>query len=301
MPSSSGGFAVIDLETTGLFPGGNDRVIEVAVVKLTSDLVTEGEYVSLVNPGRDLGPTHIHGVRGVDARNAPPFEEVADDIVEHLRGRTLVGHNVEFDLRFLHAEFERLDLVFPRVPAIDTQRITGKSLSASCERLGINHQDAHSALGDATATADLFRKLAERFPRSMKGIDAATDDGLFPPSDEAWPVLPFSPTSYTRSDSAKDETHEPVQIEIEEGMAVCFTGESQIVLNGVPLTRALEMQLASEAGLIVKSGVSKKVSFVVAVDVYSLSGKARKAQERGIPIVQQVAFWRSLGMTVRDR
>lgn len=30
-------FAVIDVETTGLFPGGHDRVVEVAALRLVSD------------------------------------------------------------------------------------------------------------------------------------------------------------------------------------------------------------------------------------------------------------------------
>lgn len=55
------GFAVIDLETTGLSPHA-DRVIEVAVIQFDRDLVPYGELTTLINPGRDIGATHIHHI-----------------------------------------------------------------------------------------------------------------------------------------------------------------------------------------------------------------------------------------------
>lgn len=57
-------FAVIDLETTGLFPGMHDRIIECAVVLLDHDARYEHSWSTLVNPGRDLGPRSVHGITG---------------------------------------------------------------------------------------------------------------------------------------------------------------------------------------------------------------------------------------------
>lgn len=48
-------FAVVDVETTGFSPLNGDRIVEVAVVRLTAD--SSAEYVTLVNPLRDLGPS----------------------------------------------------------------------------------------------------------------------------------------------------------------------------------------------------------------------------------------------------
>jgi hypothetical protein len=50
------GFAVIDLETTGLFPGGHDRIVELAVVHIDDQGLITGQWETLLNPGRDLGP-----------------------------------------------------------------------------------------------------------------------------------------------------------------------------------------------------------------------------------------------------
>ena len=54
-------YAVVDVETTGLFPGAHHRVAEVAVVQVDDTGRVTGEWSTLVNPGRDLGSQHVHG------------------------------------------------------------------------------------------------------------------------------------------------------------------------------------------------------------------------------------------------
>ena len=49
--------AVVDVETTGLFPNGNDRIVEIAVVRTTLGTAEQRVYTTLVNPSRDAGPT----------------------------------------------------------------------------------------------------------------------------------------------------------------------------------------------------------------------------------------------------
>src|SRR5690606_4867295 len=100
-------YAVIDVETTGLYPGGHDRVVEVAVVHLDSRGTVEDRWCTLVNPGRDLGARHIHGIRTADVLDAPTFGEIAGRLARLLRGRSPVAHNQRFDLAFLRAEFGR--------------------------------------------------------------------------------------------------------------------------------------------------------------------------------------------------
>src|SRR4030042_6856342 len=94
-------FAVIDVETTGLFPRKNDRIVEVAVVTVTGRGEVLGEYATLLNPGRDLGPVDIHGIRGSDVVSAPRFQDVAGDLVDRLSGSVVAGHNLRFDLDFV--------------------------------------------------------------------------------------------------------------------------------------------------------------------------------------------------------
>ena len=51
--------------------------------------------------------------------------------------------------------------------------------------------------------------------------------------------------------------------------------------------RAELEQLIIDAGYTPHSGVTKKVKLVVAADPDSLSGKARKARDYGIPVVSE--------------
>ena len=55
------GWAVIDVETSGFRPG-SARVISLAVLALDAEGHVEQSVVSLLNPGVDPGPTHIHGL-----------------------------------------------------------------------------------------------------------------------------------------------------------------------------------------------------------------------------------------------
>src|SRR5271165_1063382 len=67
------GWAVIDVETSGFRPG-NARVISLAVLALDGDGQVEQSVVSLLNPGVDPGPTHVHGLTAAMleiSRNSP--------------------------------------------------------------------------------------------------------------------------------------------------------------------------------------------------------------------------------------
>jgi len=183
-------YAVIDVETTGIYPGGQDRVVEVAVVRIDRDFTVTDEYSSLLNPGRDMGPTWLHGITAGDVLDAPSFKDVAGDLIERLKDTIVVGHNVSFDLRFIEAEFRRLGHEIRRPSYIDTLLILGemgvesRKLSAACEFLSIEFADTHSALGDARATAALFARCCEHLgsPRVLERTTklGTTGSGMWP-------------------------------------------------------------------------------------------------------------------------
>lgn len=160
---SNSGFAVVDVETTGLFPGGHDRILEIAVVHVDANGAVEGQWDTLVNPGRDLGPQRVHRVRAADVMHAPTFAQIAPRLVELLSGRVLVAHNASFDTRFLLAEFERSG-VAPSMVSLCTMQLArdflpgaGRALADCCAAFDIDLVDAHRASADAIATAQLLR------------------------------------------------------------------------------------------------------------------------------------------------
>lgn len=166
-------YAVIDTETTGLSPGHRHRVIEIAVVQLDAQGRFEQEWVTLLNPQRDLGPQHIHGILTADVLAAPEFADVAGRLGELLAGRMVVGHNVEFDLGFLRAEFARLGFAVPLITerSMCTMALAGylypgakRTLGACCSAAGISLEGWHSALADTRATAQLFSHYLQAFP-----------------------------------------------------------------------------------------------------------------------------------------
>ena len=100
-------YSIIDLETTGLYPRGNDRIVEVSIKKVTQSGNLLESYLTLINPRRDLGPVSLHKISNIDIEDAPEFEEVIGNILNLINNTCLVAHNVRFDLNFLLAEFER--------------------------------------------------------------------------------------------------------------------------------------------------------------------------------------------------
>lgn len=160
-PGTVGGgsrIAVVDLETTGFRPR-SDRVVEIAVVTLSlPDLSICDEFDTLLNPERDIGAQHIHGISPDMVVGAPTFREVAAILAEHVHDAVLVCHNIGFDIPFLAHEFTRAGGVFhPGIPRC-TLAATRQKLSVACRDHDIPLSDAHSALADARATALLARK-----------------------------------------------------------------------------------------------------------------------------------------------
>lgn len=193
----SRGFAVLDLETTGLAASRNDRVIEVGVVHLDQDFRIVKCLETLIDPQRDIGPTRIHGITAREVYGAPTFDEIAPAVTAALDGRVIVGHNIAFDLRFLAAEFGRAGHPFPDVVAIDTLALARDLLRSNrppcfqlaviAEHLGFSIDDVvgatgdgyrpeHSAYGDALVTAHVlaqFITMSSGAPYWDQMLDAA--------------------------------------------------------------------------------------------------------------------------------
>ncbi|AQA04640.1 hypothetical protein BVC93_21935 [Mycobacterium sp. MS1601] len=149
-----GRIAVVDLETTGLYP--TDRVVEIAVLTLDCDGRVHDEFETLIQPMRDVGPTWIHGVDAAMVRDAPTFADVAHHVASRLDGAVVVGHNVLFDIRMLGSELSRTGIEIDWGTSLDTLRATRCKLGQACEELGIALDDAHRAIADARATARLL-------------------------------------------------------------------------------------------------------------------------------------------------
>lgn len=157
-------YAVIDVETTGLSPN-RDRIIELAIVRLDAAGTVVDETVTRFDPQGPVGATHIHGITQAAVTGKPLFADLAETVVAELAGLPVIAHNAKFDLAFLRAELTAagwdvpwiasyctLDASYAYLPEMDRRR-----LMDCCWATGVTLEDAHSALGDARATAGLLR------------------------------------------------------------------------------------------------------------------------------------------------
>ncbi|KAF0193836.1 MAG: DNA polymerase III subunit epsilon [Bacillota bacterium] len=159
-------FSVVDVETTGL-SANRDRVTEVAVVQVRNGQIVH-TYTTLINPECDIPPfvQQMTGITQSMVQGAPKFSQIRADIDRLLQGTVLVAHNARFDQGFLTAEFGRCKCALPEIAIVDTVALARRTLHGMvnyrletlCQHLGLK-SGGHRALGDATATAQLFLVL----------------------------------------------------------------------------------------------------------------------------------------------
>jgi DNA polymerase-3 subunit epsilon len=160
-------YVVVDCETTGFHPSAHHRVIELALVTVDGSGSQSDVWCSLLNPGRDLGPTDVHGIRGRDLEDAPTFKDVLGDVVERIAGRVVIAHNARFDCAFLEHELALAGVQVAPLSALCTMQVAGlfglagtrARLADCCAAIGYAYRDAHTAEADALACAALFAAL----------------------------------------------------------------------------------------------------------------------------------------------
>lgn len=179
--------AFIDIESTGLSVH-EDRIVELAalIVAPGGDVT---ERVRRFNPEIPIpkGASDVHGITDADVADEAPFRNRARALAALLDPCDLAGFNIRrFDLPLLLAEFRRCGVQFdPKArEIIDIQMIfhreEPRDLAAAARfYLGSDFEDAHSALADIRASADVFWAQLERYahvPRTIPGLHRYCDE-----------------------------------------------------------------------------------------------------------------------------
>ncbi len=182
---------VVDVETGG-FNEQTDALLQVAAVLIDMDqngqLVCGETHSCHVNPfeGANLDPKSLeingidpdHPLRmAVDEKQALPkiFVPIRQALKQYACKRAiLVGHNANFDLKFINAAAERSGIKrnpFHPFSTFDTVSLAGLAygqtvLSRSVQAAGFDwdNREAHSAIYDAEKTAELFCKIVNDAP-----------------------------------------------------------------------------------------------------------------------------------------
>lgn len=165
---------VLDTETTGLSWERGNRVIEIGCIELLERRPTGRRFQRYLNPGREIEPgaQEVTGLTLEFLSDKPPFDQVAVEFLDFIRGAELIIHNADFDVGFLDYELGLLGAGFGRIRdhagVLDTLRLARErfpgqrnSLDALCRRLGVDngHRKLHGALLDAELLAEVYLSL----------------------------------------------------------------------------------------------------------------------------------------------
>jgi DNA polymerase III subunit epsilon len=294
------GWAVVDVETSGFRPG-QARIVSLAALALGDDANVERSVSTLLNPGVDPGPTHVHGLTAEMLADQPCFADIACDLIEVLRGRTLVAHNVGFDYAFLAAEAEVAGVELP----IDTVMCTvelARRLDLGVDNLrletlaahwGIAQMRPHDALDDALVLAQILKPVLVR-ARERK----------------VW--LPLRPVTRRRWPNGH-VTHEelrPLKM-LASRLPCTFVNPGRFVA-GRPLVQGMRVALSADvtrtheelierivdAGLAYTDAIDTETSLVICNDPRPEHGKGYHAHELGVPLVSDTDFMRYLDNVV---
>ncbi|MDP6728204.1 MAG: DNA polymerase III subunit epsilon [Gammaproteobacteria bacterium] len=159
----------LDTETTGFETSEGHRIIEVGAVEIIDREIKDKEFQKYVQPNRNVGESvKVHGITDRFLINKPQFKEIAEDLLEFIKGSTLLIHNAPFDLGFLNHELKLAGIkktIESICPIIDTLELskqqrpgTMHSLDALCRRFEIDasSRTIHGALLDAKILAQVY-------------------------------------------------------------------------------------------------------------------------------------------------
>ena len=188
---------VFDTETTGLNPGGGDRMVEIGCVEIVNRVETGRHFHAYFHPERDMPfeAEMVHGLTSTFLSDKPLFSEKVDDLLAFIEDSPLVAHNASFDFGFLNFELERCGRpIVSMHRMVDTLQLARSkhpgakhSLDALCMRFGIDrsHRVKHGALLDAQLLAQVYVELTGG---RQIGLGLVADAGTVAVQQSARPV-----------------------------------------------------------------------------------------------------------------
>ncbi|MFT4303522.1 MAG: PolC-type DNA polymerase III [Candidatus Woesearchaeota archaeon] len=160
------GYAVVDIETTGLSRHYH-RITEIAGVIVDNGMIVK-EFQTLVNPEVKIPGfiTKLTGINNDMVKDAPTIDQVMPKFAEFLGDNILVAHNATFDYGFLSANAQRNN-IFLKNKCICTKKLANrllpdlpnKKLGCLCNHFGITNIQAHRAMADVQATTGVFNNF----------------------------------------------------------------------------------------------------------------------------------------------
>ena len=185
---------ILDTETTGL-NFDNDKIIEIGIVELKDNVLTQNYFHQYINPEREISfsAQKVHGISNDFLMDKPIFGEVAQEFLDFVKDDVIIIHNADFDTNFINKELLHCGFNNINNPIIDTIKIAKRefpgqtvNLDSLCRKLSIvnTRQDYHGALLDATLLSKVYLKLTTGKQQDLnlmniKSVDLNSDDSNF--------------------------------------------------------------------------------------------------------------------------
>lgn len=163
----------LDTETTGKSDDGTPgehRIIEVGCVEIIDRKLTGRQLQLYVNPERpvDEEAFNVHGISNEFLVDKPLFADVANELVDFIRGSELLIHNAKFDVGFMDKEWAMLGFnenTNDMANVVDTVSLAMKlcpghqvNLDNLCNLYDVDKsaRTVHGALLDAQILAEVY-------------------------------------------------------------------------------------------------------------------------------------------------
>lgn len=230
-------YAVVDIETTGGYAASHG-ITEIAIVVHDGVNVID-IFETLINPLQEI-PTYIQSLTGITnemVAEAPTFKEVANQIFNLLKDKIFVAHNVNFDYSFVRHHLQACGHQLT-VNKLCTVRLSRKilpgyksySLGKLCQCVGINIQNRHRAMGDASATATLLAMLLAQDQQNIikSTLKKTSKDQVLPPNLDKteFDALPNVPGVYYFKDQKGKTVYVGKAKQLKKRVSTHFSGNS---------------------------------------------------------------------------
>lgn len=169
-------YTVVDTETTGYTPK-YAKMVEIAAVKIYPDFTIDYEntFSELINPEINIpyNAYKVHNISNDMVKDKPLIQDIMPSFLSFAKDSVIVGHNVNFDMRFIKHEAQNCNLPLTFNHVLDTLSLSKKAVP-NLEaykldnlidyfniNLNIDNSDRHRALFDAVNTAIVMIKCLE--------------------------------------------------------------------------------------------------------------------------------------------
>jgi DNA polymerase III epsilon subunit family exonuclease len=291
-------FVVLDVETTGL--GRADQIVEIGMVIIAPDGRRKEEWESLIRPSVPVSPAaaRVNSITQAMLQGAPSFADVLPGIARRIDGACIVAHNASFDTRMLRQDFSRHGAELDPGSPIDTYSATRKKLAEALRHYSIRASGSHRAMADASATAELFLRVADRVGPGRSATTVlrsvtverqepeptarrrSPGERVTTAAGRSYPSRRGGGASVDRDDMALAAFSDPtrVPVEVAAGSHVVIS-----TLTNHPRSRIEEH--AADIGVIIKPEITSTSVMLITDELNSPSRRAMKARQLGVPFV----------------